>query len=286
MGTAFRAIEQTTAQAAYIRRIAQIQRELDRLSASAVRDTFATLGQIRARVVADLALTGTEWTAFRLNALLTAVDTAAAELNQRLGRATADELRAAWTLGSEAQARALGLTAALPAIDVDSLVVAQQMNADLVRRVSHDFRARAAREVTLTVAGAQSPHQAMQHVGGLLRTQPGRAGMGTIAAQAERIVRTETMGAFNLADRARDGDLAEAVPGLRKWWDAANDSRTRPDHRAAEARYRPGGSEGPIPLNKDFIVGGEKAAGPHDPRLSAAQRVHCRCVRMLWSPEW
>lgn len=276
--------------AQYRRRIAQIQRDVLKLENRAVRDLDTFLNALRSETLADLALVPSQggWPAYRLNALLTEIDQAKVALAQRLAATLRDSSRRAWEMGGTAQADALGggVSAAPLALSIDQLMVAQALHADLVRRVSDDFRTRAAREITLTVAGAQTPQQAMTKIGSLLQTQKRGKAAGSIAAQAERLVRTETMTVFNVADRIADERLGQDVPGLRKWWDAAGDSRTRPSHRAAERRYRPGGSEGPIPLDADFVVGGERAQGPHDPRLSAAERVNCRCVRMVWSPAW
>lgn len=285
-------LEALSGQEQYRRRLAQIQRGLDDLTDATVRDTFGLLGEIRRDAVAALASVpqdGGTWPAYRLTSLIAALDGAAKELTERVGGRLKDGTRRAWDDGATAQFRALRLTApVLTAIGFDSLLIAQQLQADLVRKVSLDFRQRAAREVTIAVAGAQSPWEATRKVGDLLRTQPAREDrrLGTIANQAERIVRTEVMGAFNLADRARDDELAVLVPSIRKWWDAAGDGRTRPTHAAAESRYAPGAGEGPIELAADFRVGGERASGPHDPRLSAAERVNCRCIRGLWSPDW
>ncbi|MED0735660.1 phage minor head protein [Aneurinibacillus thermoaerophilus] len=55
-----------------------------------------------------------------------------------------------------------------------------------------------------------------------------------------------------------------------KKWRSANNSRTRPDHKAANGQI--------VPLDKPFIVGGEKLMHPGDPRGSAKQIVHCRCT--------
>jgi hypothetical protein len=158
----------------------------------------------------------------------------------------------------------------------------------MVTRVGADFLAQANRAVVLGVAGRTSPYRVMQDIGALLVNEPGRQGrkLGPIAYQAERIQRTEMLRAFAVADEMRTAQLAEDVPELRKWWDAVGDARTRPEHSAAERRYRPGGSVGPIKMTEDFEVGGHKASGPHDPRLPASQTVMCRCIRRVWHPDW
>jgi hypothetical protein len=135
---------------------------------------------------------------------------------------------------------------------------------------------KASQEIRVAAAGVRSPQEAMRRVEKLVEA--------TVAASLRRIVSTEVMGAFNLADQAGHAGLAVAVPGIRKWWDARGG--VRPDHGNAEARTRPGGRMGPIPVLADFAVGRERAVGPHDPRLSAGQRVLCRCVAGYHLPEW
>lgn len=280
----------------YQRRIAQIQRDVIRLDDRAVRDLFGFLSDLRARTVADLAMVPQDggWPAHRLSTLLTEIDEARIALNQRLAATLRDTTRAAWQIGSTAQVDALRLTPTALSVDQllvgqtlqsNDLLVAQSLHPDLVNRVSADFRARAAREIMLTVAGAQTPQQAIGKIGGLLKGE-GIGSPGAIAAQAETVLRTEVMKVFSLADQIQHERIAADNPGIRKYWHSSRDRRTREDHLAADARYRPGGTTGPIPVTEDFMVGGEKAQGPHDPRLSRKQTVRCRCVVQLWSPAW
>jgi len=55
----------------------------------------------------------------------------------------------------------------------------------------------------------------------------------------------------------------------KKRWRAANNKRTRKDHREANGQE--------VDIDKPFIVGGEKLMHPGDPRGSAKQIVKCRC---------
>lgn len=55
----------------------------------------------------------------------------------------------------------------------------------------------------------------------------------------------------------------------KKRWRAANNKRTRKDHRDADGQE--------VEIDKPFIVGGEKLMHPGDPKGSAKQIVKCRC---------
>ena len=55
----------------------------------------------------------------------------------------------------------------------------------------------------------------------------------------------------------------------KKRWRAANNKRTRKDHKEANGQE--------VDIDKPFIVGGEKLMHPGDPAGSAKQIVQCRC---------
>ena len=140
----------------------------------------------------------------------------------------------------------------------------------------------------MSILGNVPAFTAMQNLAELLRTQPTRTdpSLGPIAYQAERIVRTESNGIYNIASQARQQQVAQAALGTLKYWLTAHDSRVRPDHVEAGTRYAPGGDPGPIPFGKAYRVGDEELQFPHDPTASAKQRINCRCVSVLYRPDW
>ena len=75
-------------------------------------------------------------------------------LAQRLAVALRDATRAAFEMGGTAQQVALGTPATgVLALSGDQLMVAQALHADLVRRVSDDFRTKAAHPMCFVFAG-------------------------------------------------------------------------------------------------------------------------------------
>lgn len=83
--------------------------------------------------------------------------------------------------------------------------------------------------------------------------------------EAERAARTEgTAG----ANRGRVASFRDAgAPG--KVWLAEDDHRTRDAHDDADNQT--------VAIGESFEVDGEEAAYPGDPRLSASNRINCRC---------
>ena len=285
--------EATAPGRAYQRRVDAILHSLDALTTTQVRQMLRIIAEARQQVVADLATVHQEngtWPAYRLRALLAELDRVATEIGTRYGQQLRTATGEAWNRGAAFVPETLGAAGIevghLPALSRTQIEVAMQLQGDLIKRVTQEFRTHAAAEVTRAVMGGQSPYQATQAVARLLTTQRQRRGQAGVAARAETIVVTETMTAFSLANEARQEQVAREVPSLRKTWMAALDGRTRPDHASAAARYSPGGTPGPIRVDQMFVVGGERCTGPHSPMLSAAQRVRCRCVSTMWSPEW
>ena len=91
---------------------------------------------------------------------------------------------------------------------------------------------------------------------------------GLSKTNAQRIVRTESTLAANYATQQTAIDTF-GINNLQKEWFAALDSRTRPDHAAAN---------GQIVDQKDYFrVGGEELMMPGDSNASAANVINCRC---------
>ncbi|MGX7703810.1 phage minor head protein [Methylobacterium sp. Gmos1] len=95
---------------------------------------------------------------------------------------------------------------------------------------------------------------------------------GLSVFRAITIARTETHGAMMFASQAGAEKVAQDN-GLEmlKRWVPVQDGRTRDGHAAMA------GSPA-IPMDQNFTVSGEKMARPGDPRGSASNVVHCRCV--------
>jgi hypothetical protein len=97
-----------------------------------------------------------------------------------------------------------------------------------------------------------------------------------LATRAETIARTEAMTGMNAASNEAmsqvvDEGLAEA-DAITEIWDAAMDSKTRPDHFAADGQS--------IKHGEFFTVGGYQMRFPGDSSMGAGadQTARCRCM--------
>lgn len=89
--------------------------------------------------------------------------------------------------------------------------------------------------------------------------------------RAYTIARTEVLSAASYANHMSAKQIAEDVNvKMEKTWLTAIDGRERDTHRAAHRQT--------VAMDKYYDIGGEKAMYPGDTRLSAANRIRCRCA--------
>ena len=102
----------------------------------------------------------------------------------------------------------------------------------------------------------------------------------TVANRAETIARTEINSAINQATISRFEQVSKEIPGMKKFWihpgDVGN-PHARGAHIAVWRRTTPSQGGRPIPVKQRFLVGGERALGPHGAGLSAKNTIQCRC---------
>jgi len=97
--------------------------------------------------------------------------------------------------------------------------------------------------------------------------------------------RSETISEFEVGQtesytRNMEGELlnglvvVDAIVSVKKNWVSMGDSKVRESHQIADATY----NFEPIPVNQDFIVGGERLKRARDSNGSASNIIGCRCV--------
>lgn len=73
-----------------------------------------------------------------------------------------------------------------------------------------------------------------------------------------------------LINSARLADAGGRTAEVKKIWTAILDSKTRPEHAAADYQK--------VGINDSFVVGGESLKYPRDPSGSAGNVINCRCL--------
>ena len=94
--------------------------------------------------------------------------------------------------------------------------------------------------------------------------------------RANLISRTETHRVASFANEAVAENMR--IAGTVKEWVAIQDERTRITHAFASGQT--------VPLEEQFIVGGEKLKFPGDPKGSAGNTINCRCVVVYTTPDF
>ena len=278
----------------YQRKVRDLIKQQDRMTDAEVKRMLRLLRDTRRSTLESLlklANSKDSFQYYQLQSLRDAIDAQADYLIRQYKPIMGGAMEKAWEYGGDMPVEALksvGVDVSLRQLSRTQLQVAQEIAGDLVTKVGDSFRTEAKSIITRGMMGQESPHKVLKQIAKLLATEPDRQtkALGSIAYQAERIQRTEMNGIASVANRMRVEEIAADDSDMLHYWDSVSDGRTRPAHADAGARYAPGSDPGPIPVKDDFIVGGEKAKYPHDPRLSAKNRILCRCVEVLYKAEW
>jgi hypothetical protein len=265
----------------------EILARASRLDDEAVRRILVILAELLERVRGQIAARP-ELAASDLEPLRREIEQIVLLYRGRLVTELNGELARAFDLGDDAvdaMAWDAGVPFGIASVSTRTLEIAQAYVADLITGITEQMRYEISREIRLAALGGRSLAELMTAIG---RNLDGPGVFGRIATRAEAIARTEVLRVYSLSFRARGDQLAQVVPGLRKRWVHAGPRRLparvrpgqyrpRPDHVALHGQT--------IPWEELFVVGGERAFGPHDPRLSARQSVNCKCRLELVFPE-
>lgn len=169
------------------------------------------------------------------------------------------------------------LVTTLPGVRQEVLTAQQARGTQFIANLSEEASNRINTEIRLAINGGQSTTQAMRRIGNIGIK---RSTFNSVADRAEAIVRTEINTALNTVSTNRL-DAISGIGGMRKFWMTAMDNRVRASHIAVGMQTNPARGGNPIPVKQDFVLigsrGAERAKGPHDSRLSAANVVQCRC---------
>lgn len=262
--------------AAYRKTLDQVMGDIGKLNRTAQDQTIDLLGELRAQVVATItdADLGSRQMYVRT---LGQIDEAIRRFVERY-RTDVSRLQAqGFDLGialSQAPLAAGGVAIGAAGISDELVDIAARFSADLIGGIGDELRKRINAELIGVTLGAQTPQDAVRKIGRNL-TDPNH--FRTVGARAQAIVVTEIGRVQAIASQARQNELAQIVPGLRKRWVHARVGDARRAHLEADARYGFDGAVGPIPVDANFSINGHAARFPRDPSLPASETVHCRC---------
>lgn len=252
----------------------KVFRQQHTLEEVAAREQLRLLTEMKQHTVA--ALKGARgFRVFHLSEVLATIDAEIARGTAATQQLARGRMSQAYRLGNNLVDSALATVGART-----SLVGTSPEILDAVLRVTNEqltgvwteLGSKLKTQVQLVTIGAVSPDEAVKAVAATIRDVKT---FRSAQARAEAIVRTEVNRTFSLAAQSRLEQSDERLGGgLKKWWLATDDDRTRPSHRAAGERYGP---ENAIPVDQPFEVGGEKLMEPLDPAGSPENTINCRC---------
>jgi len=248
------------------RKVKGLIRQADRLEDDAIKRAIRILNDARKEVAATVA--STEWQAYHLPQMKSAIERAMTEFGAKYGVELRDIQRSFWEHGVDRvdlPLREVGIIQAIPEIDMTMLSVMQDFSADLVQGLSRDAIKKISQELTLGLIGNKSPYEVMGAIG---RNLKNKSIFKSLRHRAETITRTEAGRVLEAAGQARKEAAVKVVPGLQKQWLYGHSPKfPRLDHMAADGQIRD--------IDKPFDVGGEQLMYPRDPAGSAKNTINC-----------
>jgi len=247
-------------------KVKQLIKNAERLEDAEVKKIIRLLNNARKEVAATVA--STDWQAYYLPQMKSAVERAMQEFGAQYGMDLREAQRSFWEQGIDRvdlPIREIGIYTAIPEIDTTALSILQGFSADLVDGLTKDAIKKINQELTLGIMGQKSPYEVMGAVG---RNLKDKSVFKSIAARAETIVRTEAGRVLETAGQARKESAAKVVPGLMKEWYYGHSPKfPRLDHMIAAGQKRK--------VSEPYNVGGEELMYPKDPRGSAKNTINC-----------
>ena len=279
--------------AAYVRKLREIERRFGKLERGVIKRSRDMLKNLRNQIAGQIVEVDS-WDQFRMNEMTGNLDDLIAGYEGQLRAMSNGAVRDSMSLGRASvmdPLDAAGMGASFFSSSPAQVNVVVDFTADLITDkvlLAHmgglvddlglGMRRQINSQIRMAALGGTSSFQTMRNITNIMG-YPSRAKDPAkgVAYEAERILRTETNRAYNLAASSQQRELAKQVPGLQKQWVSTADSRTRGAHLAAHGQI--------VPVDKPFRVGGENLMEPHDPAGSASNTINCRCRTVTVIPE-
>ncbi len=278
----------------YADELLAVSKRFDNLEDGTIKRLIALLQDVRKDMALALADNPTDFERFRLQALRDSVDNIILDFQSGLTANLNTSFVGAGNLGVDMVANpldAIGLNvSSFNTLAPSQVNVALDFSADLITKITSETRNAINIQLRQATLAQQSPFQAMKNITQALGVNSKDGIWGTknrpevvkgVAADAERIVRTEMTRINNLAQSSTQQQAGNLIPGLLKRWIATPRGNTRQTHINAHRRY----FNDPIPIDEPFKVGRSELMYPGDPRGEAQETIHCRCTMATIVPE-
>ncbi|HEX8090445.1 MAG TPA: hypothetical protein VF762_16420 [Blastocatellia bacterium] len=258
------------------RRVKQIIENILRQERESIEAARSLLEQARSDIVARIAEGGrTEWDAFWLRQVRSAVETRIGQLSRDLETRLNQSLNRGFDLGNQLVADPVGVAlGANPVIGVSREVVqiAAQFSAALIKDLTTSAQTAIDGVLRRAALGGLTVQESIAQIGTSLDDSKV---FRSIMARAETIFRTEFLRMQSIATQARMRSDAEAMRRAgwelgKRWLPPPLTRRSRLSHFAALGQERA--------VDEPFEVGGEDLMYPRDPAGSADNTINCRCV--------
>ena len=237
------------------------------------------LAEINSRVI-----TADGWRLENLQNLQRQVDDIMRNFMAQYGAEFASIQSQAWAIGVDSVDQPLkvsGLFLNPARLNPSIVAVLQGFSADLIRNITDQTRTTINATIAQSMLGRLSPFDAQKRLTQIIGAHDRLRDLTGISARAEAQFRTEVGRVYSIATQARQEQIAETAPDIRKAWaHKGSGLQPRSGHLAAHGQT--------VRVDEFFLVSpkfgkpAEELMYPRDPRGSAENTINCGCRSVTW----
>lgn len=272
----------------YAERVDKDLRAFQKREDAAVRKVLQVVNSTRKRVVQDLQ-NAKGFDEFFLPELNAAINQTVENMRAEMQEIVDEELGASWDAGQDSVNvplnDVLNVQVNVPRLPDTLFNAIAASTAELVTDVTTQTRNVINTQVQFGVTGVLRPFEVQKEIERALRTQKedvnGKPGRRSVAAKAERIVRTEMNRTFNVANHETMNEAGNLIPDLKKEWLTVGDDRVRDGVNSQGNHVKLNGEV--RKMNERFSNG---LRYPLDPSGPPEEVVNCRCRIIAFRDNW
>lgn len=259
-------------------------RQLDKSTAKVVLSSLK-------RTKSEIALTMKEIERFEfgyLKAWTSEINEKISFFETRAKGSIGDAQGSAWEAGenlSDDIMKVTQITHGIPKLSTELLIANTTMSADLITDMATEMKRDISRSLQRSVLVGENQFQAARKLDKIIGVSKKKGYMN----RSDKITRTEIGRTFSVARQAKDEQVAEIVPEMKKQWLTSEDERVRPapDAHPSMLRWNHRKAHGQIKkVDEPFRVAGENLMFPRDMAGSPQNTINCRCQSVPYMEEW
>ncbi len=270
-----------------LEKVNQTMKRLRNLDKTTTKAVLSSMTKLKRQIANDLKDVGAgRFNMSHLKTIQRELDGKIKDFESRLSGIVNDSQASSFKAGanlSDDVMKTAGFITGTARLSDELLVTANKFSAKTIKNLTSSMRMDINRSLRRSILTGENNFQSARRIDKILGIKKNLGYMN----RSDVIARTETNRMFSIARQAKDEQVVEQVPNMKKQWLTAGDSRVRPSGPYARLLFNHRRANGQIKkVDEPFNVSGERLMFPRDPIGSPENVVNCRCQSVPYMEEW